>query len=605
MASLADLPELVGFFSYSREDDKDSLGGLSGLRERIQRELRGQLGRQPQTFRLWQDKEAIPYGTLWEDRINAAVAESVFFIPIITPTAIRSRHCKFELDSFLAREATLGRTDLVFPIYCIEIDAFEDSVAQNNDPVLSEIAKRQYRDWRDLRHRDINEDVKKAVADFCKDIRKALNRSWVSPEEREKQEAEARERAEEERQRQEVEAKRREAEAEAEARRIAAAQAQERQRAEEERPRQEAVAKRRAEEERRRGSAAEAEHQLRERDAAAEREADELRRKEGEGDQRRQPEEKRRRVKPGPAWPPSRRALVSAGGFGVVVVGAVGACLAWFWYIGRTPAEAWAGVRDTSSIAILERFRTVYPGSIYAPFAEARIEELKKLQTVAVPMEMPPQPVPVEPVVVVSPDLPAATPPEPTPVAPVISSDVSAAALGECSGGAVTVSLVSRCSAPLSAAQERALKSTDTFKECDNCPELVVVPAGSFTMGSPAREAGRYYDEGPQHTVTIGKPFAVAKFHVTVDQFTAFVTETKYDAGSKCWTYEDGKSEERPGRSWRNPGFTQGGSYPAVCLNWNDAKAYVDWLARKTGFRGQPDRDRGKVIAVPGWTTRP
>jgi formylglycine-generating enzyme required for sulfatase activity len=112
---------------------------------------------------------------------------------------------------------------------------------------------------------------------------------------------------------------------------------------------------------------------------------------------------------------------------------------------------------------------------------------------------------------------------------------------------------------------------------------MVVVPAGSFTMGSPASEAGRDNDEGPQHTVTIVKPFAAGKFHVTVDQFAAFVAESGYDAGSKCWTFEDGKYEERSDRSWRNPGFTQGGSHPAVCLNRNDAKAYVDWLARKTG----------------------
>jgi formylglycine-generating enzyme required for sulfatase activity len=96
---------------------------------------------------------------------------------------------------------------------------------------------------------------------------------------------------------------------------------------------------------------------------------------------------------------------------------------------------------------------------------------------------------------------------------------------------------------------------------------MVVVPAGSFTMGSPESEKDRFKNEGPQHRVTIGKPFAVGKFHVTADQFAAFVAESGYDAGS-CW---------------RNPGFPQNGSYPAVCVDWNDAKAYVAWLARKTG----------------------
>ena len=63
MSSLADASDLVGFFSYSREDDEGSGGKLSKLRERIQEELRGQLGRTKRDFRLWQDKVAI--APLW------------------------------------------------------------------------------------------------------------------------------------------------------------------------------------------------------------------------------------------------------------------------------------------------------------------------------------------------------------------------------------------------------------------------------------------------------------------------------------------------------------------------------------------------------------
>ena len=59
MASLAQLPELVGFFSYSREDDEAFRGSLSSLRDAIQRELGAQLGRTKRNFRLWQDQEAI------------------------------------------------------------------------------------------------------------------------------------------------------------------------------------------------------------------------------------------------------------------------------------------------------------------------------------------------------------------------------------------------------------------------------------------------------------------------------------------------------------------------------------------------------------------
>src|SRR5262249_57716176 len=107
-------------------------------------------------------------------------------------------------------------------------------------------------------------------------------------------------------------------------------------------------------------------------------------------------------------------------------------------------------------------------------------------------------------------------------------------------------------------------------------------------MGWREREGGRNWWEGPQHVVAFAKPFAVGKFEVTVDQFAAFVAETGYDAGSVCWTYEGNKFDDRFDRSWRNPGYSQEGSHPAACLNWDDAKAYVDWLAKKTGGGYRP-----------------
>jgi formylglycine-generating enzyme required for sulfatase activity len=83
--------------------------------------------------------------------------------------------------------------------------------------------------------------------------------------------------------------------------------------------------------------------------------------------------------------------------------------------------------------------------------------------------------------------------------------------------------------------------------------------------------------------VTIGKAFAVGKFHVTRDEFAAFVNETGYDTGSKCSTLQEGKNRERPNRSWRNPGYDQTGTHPVACVNWNDAEAYAGWLSKKTG----------------------
>jgi hypothetical protein len=229
MSSLADLPEVIGFFSYSREDDEASDGTLSALRDAIQQELSAQLGRSRTTFRLWQDQEAIAPGRLWESEIKAAVEQSVFFIPIVTPRAVNSDYCKSEFEAFLAREHTLGRTDLVFPLLYIRVPALESEAIWRKDPLLSIIGLRQYVDWRRFRHVDIRTTpVREANEVFCEKIVETLRKPWVSPEERRsQQDIDAQRRAEEE---QRAAAKQR---AEEERRRVAARPAEEdRQRAE-------------------------------------------------------------------------------------------------------------------------------------------------------------------------------------------------------------------------------------------------------------------------------------------------------------------------------------------------------------------------------------
>src|SRR5262245_21073366 len=86
-------------------------------------------------FQTWQDKVAIAHGELWEDTIKKGISESVFFIPIITPTAVKSRFCKFEFETFLTREKELGRSNLVFPILYIPVPALADD-GWRQDPVF-------------------------------------------------------------------------------------------------------------------------------------------------------------------------------------------------------------------------------------------------------------------------------------------------------------------------------------------------------------------------------------------------------------------------------------------------------------------------------------
>ena len=122
-----------------------------------------------------------------------------------------------------------------------------------------------------------------------------------------------------------------------------------------------------------------------------------------------------------------------------------------------------------------------------------------------------------------------------------------------------------------------------TFRDCAECPLMVEVPSGSFTMGSPSSESGRDSDEGPQHEVRIGYRLAVGVYEVTRGEFARFVAATGYDAGNRCRTYESGSWDLRSGRSWRDPGFSQTDSHPVVCVDWDAAQAYVAWLSNETG----------------------
>jgi formylglycine-generating enzyme required for sulfatase activity len=116
----------------------------------------------------------------------------------------------------------------------------------------------------------------------------------------------------------------------------------------------------------------------------------------------------------------------------------------------------------------------------------------------------------------------------------------------------------------LTAAAERALKPLVSFRECaKDCPEMIVVQAGSFMMGSPLSEKGRDTDESPQHAVTISKPFAVSKFDVTFSDWDACVSV------GGCPHLDD--------NGWGR------GTRPAINVSWDQAQRYVAWFSTMTG----------------------
>ena len=119
------------------------------------------------------------------------------------------------------------------------------------------------------------------------------------------------------------------------------------------------------------------------------------------------------------------------------------------------------------------------------------------------------------------------------------------------------------------------------FRDCAQCPEMVVIPPGTFAMGSPADEKKRPSVEKPQHDVRI-KKFALGKYEVTRDEFGLFVRETGHKPEAGCWVLDGKGVKEDRNRSWRDVGYSQTGKDPVVCVAWHDVKAYVEWLSEKT-----------------------
>ncbi|MCY3020615.1 MAG: formylglycine-generating enzyme family protein [Planctomycetota bacterium] len=113
--------------------------------------------------------------------------------------------------------------------------------------------------------------------------------------------------------------------------------------------------------------------------------------------------------------------------------------------------------------------------------------------------------------------------------------------------------------------------------------ELVLVPAGEFTMGDNSGGA----EEKPAHKVKISKPYYIGKFHVTVAQFRAFADATKYvteaEKSNRGWSVKDGTWQEMNGIAWRTPGFKQEDNHPVCVITWNDAQEFCRWVGKLTG----------------------
>jgi formylglycine-generating enzyme required for sulfatase activity len=136
----------------------------------------------------------------------------------------------------------------------------------------------------------------------------------------------------------------------------------------------------------------------------------------------------------------------------------------------------------------------------------------------------------------------------------------------------------------------------DTFEDCASCQTMVVIPAGSFVMGSSAEERARegvpanFGDhEQPQVTITFARSFAIAATETTVAQWRRFVEATHRPIPPTCADYnpEHDSWGGTAGKvvNWQNPGFARTDEHPVACISYQDATEYAAWLGQTTGHR--------------------
>lgn len=155
-----------------------------------------------------------------------------------------------------------------------------------------------------------------------------------------------------------------------------------------------------------------------------------------------------------------------------------------------------------------------------------------------------------------------------------------------------------------------ATRAPQVLRDCDTCPEMVVVPAGVFVMGTPAAMLGGA--ESPPETqptvIRISRPFAIGRFEVTRGEFAAFVNASGREQRTGCRTWDAalGRFNDDGRRTWLDPGVPAEPTerHPASCVSWADAQAYASWLSQETGKSYRlPSAAEWEYAARAGTTT--
>jgi parallel beta-helix repeat protein len=162
----------AAFMSYVRFNDEHDDGQLSALRERLSTEVRAQTGEE---FPIFQDRNDIAWGQSWQQRIDEALDAVTLLLVIITPGLFRSPPCRAEVARFVERERSLGRQDLILPVYYISAREMDDPALRDGDELARVLAARQFADWRELRFEAFTSPVvRKAIAQLAARMRDAF-----------------------------------------------------------------------------------------------------------------------------------------------------------------------------------------------------------------------------------------------------------------------------------------------------------------------------------------------------------------------------------------------------------------------------------------------
>ena len=156
---------------------------------------------------------------------------------------------------------------------------------------------------------------------------------------------------------------------------------------------------------------------------------------------------------------------------------------------------------------------------------------------------------------------------------------------------AATLGLLLVAATAPSLAAESPHAPGSTFRDCDDCPEVVVIPAGSFMMGTPGAVHARGADaaEGDVVVVEIARPFGLGRHEVTRGEYARFIEDSGHEPQSGCrvWDASISRFSEDGRRGFADIATPASPTdeLPASCVSFADAQAYVQWLSSKTGAR--------------------